>query len=68
MRKICTCSVKSSSILFYCSIHAMYDRLNCSKKQRIMLKSYIPGNNSLIYPKIHYENFVSVKIVNALHD
>ena len=31
-RKVSTSSVNSSSTLFYCSIHAMYNRVNLSKK------------------------------------
>ena len=31
MRKVPTSSVQSSSTLFYCSIRAMYNRVNCKK-------------------------------------
>ena len=33
-----------------------------------MLKSYIPGNNSLIYPNRYYNNLFSGKIVNKFYD
>ena len=33
-----------------------------------MLKSYIPGIDSLIYPKSHYGNLFVGKLVNGLHD
>ena len=54
LSRVCTSSVNSSSTLFSCSICAMYNRLNRAHKQRLMLKSYIPGMNSLIGPKRHY--------------
>ena len=43
IRKVHTSSVKSSSILFSCSIRAMYNRVNFDQKQRLVLKSYLPG-------------------------
>ena len=54
MRKVRTFSLKSSSILFSCSIRAMYNRGNSSKK--IMLKSYLPGMNTSIFTKRHCKN------------
>ena len=54
MSKVRTSSVNSSSTLFSCSIHAMYNRLNSANKQHLMFKSYITGMNSLIGPKRHY--------------
>ena len=58
MRKVRTSSVKSSSTRFLCSIHAIYNRVNSAQKQRLVLKSYIPGNNSLIGTKRHYYIFL----------
>ena len=57
MRKVCTSFVNSSSTLFSCSICTIYNGINCDQKQRLMLKSYIPGIESFIFPKRHYENF-----------
>ena len=64
IRKICTSSVKSSSTLFSCSVRAIYNRVNRDQKKILVLKSYIPGINSLVSPKIHYENFPSDNLVN----
>ena len=61
MRKLRTSSVKSSSTLFSCSIHAMYNKFNCSQKQRLVLKSYLPGINTSIFPKRHDDNIFSEK-------
>ena len=66
-RKVRTSSANSSSTLFSCSIRAMYNRVNLSQKQRLMLKSYFPGANTLIIPKRHYDNIFSEKLVNGLH-
>ena len=33
-----------------------------------MLKSYLPGNNILIFPKRHYDNIFYEKLVNESHD
>ena len=44
--KVLTSSVRSPSTLFSFSMIAMYNILNCAKKQRLMLKSYIPGINT----------------------
>ena len=54
MRKVRTSSVKLSSTLFYCSMHAMYNIFDCAQKQRLVLKSYIPGINTSVFPRIHY--------------
>ena len=67
-RKLRTSSVKSSSKLFSCSVHAIYNRVKIMQKKRLMLKSYISGNNSFICPMRHYENPFSEKLVNELHD
>ena len=48
-------------------MHAIYNNINCNKKKCLMLKSYLPGINTSIFPKIHYENILSGKIVNKLH-
>ena len=64
MIKVRTYSVNSSSLLFSFSICAMFNRVSRAKNQLLMLKSYIPGINLLIYPKIHYGNLLSEKLVN----
>ena len=33
-----------------------------------MLNSYLPGINTSIFSKIHYDNIFSQKLVNELHD
>ena len=33
-----------------------------------MLNSYLPGMNTSIFPKRHYENIFSKQLVNELHD
>ena len=67
MRKVRTSSVNSSST-FFSTIRAMYNIVNCDQKQRLVLKSYITGINPLIYPKRHYDNIFTEKLVNELHD
>ena len=47
--KIRTSLIKSSSTLFSCSLHAMYNRFHCDKNQRLMLKSFIPAINTSIF-------------------
>ena len=47
MSKVHTYSVNSSSKLFSCSLHAIYNRLNRAHKQRLMFK-FIPGMYDLI--------------------
>ena len=42
-RKVRISSLKSSSILFSCSVCAIYNRVCCAQKQFLMLKSHIPG-------------------------
>ena len=54
IRKVHTYSVKSSSKIFSFSIHAMYNRVNCYQNKCLVLKSYIPGINSLIGTKRPY--------------
>ena len=61
MIKVRTYLVNSSPTLFSFSIHAMYKNINRDQKQRLVMKSYIPGINSLIYPKIHYDYLFSDK-------
>ena len=58
-RKVRTYLLKSSLIIFSCSVRAIYNIFNCDKKKRLVLKSYIPGIDSLIGPKRHYCIFVS---------
>ena len=67
MRKVRTSSIKSSSTLFYSSISSMYNRVNFSQKQRFMLNSYVPGINTSILPKRHYDSILSEKLVYELH-
>ena len=50
-RKVRTFSIKSSSTLFFCSIHAIYNRVHCAQNQRLMLISFIPAINTSIFPK-----------------
>ena len=38
-RKVCTSSIKSSSTLFTCSIHAMYNRVHRAQNKHLMLNS-----------------------------
>ena len=45
----------------------MYNRVHCDQKQRLMLKSFIPAINTSIFPKKHYENIFSEKLINELH-
>ena len=63
MRKLCTSSVKSSLTLFSCSIREMYNRVNRSQKQSLMLKSYLPGINTFIFPNRYYDNIFYGKLV-----
>ena len=51
MTQVRTSSVKPSSTLFLCSVRAMYNIIN---KKTLMLKSYIPGIDSMIGPKRNY--------------
>ena len=46
----------------------MYNTFNCSQKQHLMLNSYLPGINTLTFPKRHYDNIFSEKLVNELND
>ena len=46
----------------------MYNRVHCDQNQRLMLKSYIPTINKSIFPKKHYENIFTEKLINELHD
>ena len=45
----------------------MYDRVHIYQNQHLMLKSYIPAINKSIFPKEHYENIFSEKLINELH-
>ena len=64
MRKIRTSSVKLSSTLFSCSMLRGYNRVNNSQKKYLMLKSYLPGTKTLIFPKTNYDNIFSKNLVN----
>ena len=46
------------------SICAIYNRVNCDKKQRLVLKSYFPGINTSIFPNRHNKNIFSEQLVN----
>ena len=59
--KIRTYSINPSSTLFSCSIRAMYNRVRCTQNKRLMLKSYLPGINTSIFPKRLYKNIFSEK-------
>ena len=67
MIKVRTYSVKSSSILFSCSICAMYNRINSAQKQRIMFNLYVPEINTLIFSNMNYDNIFSEKLVYELY-
>ena len=67
MIKVRKSSINSSSTLFYCSICAMYNIFYCAQNKSLMLKSYIPGINTLVFIKRHYDNIFSEKLVNELH-
>ena len=51
-----------------CSISVIYNRVNCDKKQYLILLSYIPGITSLVYLKRYSDNFFSGEIFNKLTD
>ena len=59
MVKVRIPSGKSSSVLFSCSIFAMYNKVNCDQKQPPMLKSYLPGINKSIFAKKRCNIFFS---------
>ena len=65
--KVRTSSVKSYSTLFSWSACEMYNRVHHDKKQRLVLRLYIPGIDSWIDPKRYYIYF-SEMIVNELHE
>ena len=67
MRKVRTSSVKSPSTVFSFSVCTMYNKVNHDQKQRLMLKSYLPGINSSSFPKRHYNSIFSENLVNELH-
>ena len=58
MRKSCTSSVKSPSILLFFSMLEMYNRVNRTKK-RLMLESYLTGIKKHTFPKRNYDNIFS---------
>ena len=66
-RKVRTSLIKSSSTLFYLSIHAMYNRFHSAQNKRLMLKSYIPAINISIFLMKHYENIFNEKLINELY-
>ena len=45
----------------------MYNRVHRSQNQRLILKSFITAINTSIFPKKHYENIFSEKLINELH-
>ena len=67
MKKVHTSSVKSPSTLFFCSIRATYNRVHRAQNKCLMLKSYLPGINTSNFPKRHYDNILSEKLVNELN-
>ena len=64
MREVRTSSVKSSSTLFLFSTRAIYNRVHRAQNKCLMLKSYLPGINTSNFPKRHYDNILSEKLVN----
>ena len=66
-RKVYTYSINSSSTLFSCSILAMYNRVRLAQNKRLILKLYITGINTSIFPKKRDENIFTEKLVNKLH-
>ena len=45
----------------------MYNILHCAQNKCLVLTSYIPAINKSIFPKKHYENIFSKKLINELH-
>ena len=45
----------------------MCNRFHRAQNQHIMLKSYIPAINKYFFPKKHYKNIFSEKLINDLH-
>ena len=66
--KVRISSMKSPSTLFSFPIRAMYNRVYCDQNRRLILKSYIPAINTSIFPKKHYKNIFSEKLINELHN
>ena len=50
-RKVRTSSVKSSSTLFSCSIHAMYNRVHCDQKQTSHVEVIYSWDEYISFPK-----------------
>ena len=48
-------------------MRAMYSGVHNTQNKFLILKSYITGINTSIFPKTHYENISSGKIINELH-
>ena len=48
-------------------MRAMYNRVNHAQKPHLLLKSYLPGINTLIFPKRYDRNIFSEKLINELH-
>ena len=64
MKKLHTSLVQSSSTIFSCSIRSIYNIVIHTKKQRLMLKLCLPGINTLILLKRHYDNLFYEKLLN----
>ena len=60
-------SMNSSSLLFSCSICAMYNRVHHAQRKHLMLKQFIPGLDSSVGANICYNNYFTQKLVNELH-
>ena len=58
-RKMRTSSINSSLAFFSCSIRTIYKRVHRAQNKCLMLMSYIPGINTSILPKKHYEDILS---------
>ena len=46
----------------------MYNRVNCSQKQHLVLKSYFNGNNTSNITNRECKNIYYGKVVSELHD
>ena len=68
MRKLYTFSVKSSSKLFSCSVSEKYNRLYRFSKPTSNVEFISSWDQYIIFPKRHYDNIFSEKLVYELHD
>ena len=59
--KVRTYSAKSLSKLFSCSLRKMYNIFHLYQRQRLMLRSYITGIDSMIGPNRYHSFFILKK-------